>query len=193
MSHKPIPSIFILVEGKTEETYLNHLKERGSNFTLHVERFDGNQPLKMVKRCKSRFRERGLGKIAGDKAFCVLDVDYNTLEDLSSAEDYGERNGVSVILSNRCFEVFFLMHYMDDPPLDDPKDAKARLRKFIPNYKESMDVWHLLFPKKDIAIQRSRTSSELGLDIDTKAGSEIWLLFEYLSSLRNLRVPPIYL
>ena len=46
---KLIPNIFILTEGETEKIYLNHLKQRGHNYSLHIQSYGRNDPLKMVK------------------------------------------------------------------------------------------------------------------------------------------------
>lgn len=57
---KLIPNIFILTEGETERIYLNHLKQRGSNYSLHIQVFGGNDPFKMVKRCNEVFKSRSM-------------------------------------------------------------------------------------------------------------------------------------
>ena len=67
-----IPNIFILTEGETEKIYLNHLKQRGHNYSLHIQSYGRNDPLKMVKRCNEIFRNRGMSVRRGDYAFCVV-------------------------------------------------------------------------------------------------------------------------
>lgn len=178
-----IPNVFVLVEGRTEEIYLSHLKVRGSNYTLHVERFDGNQPMKMVKRCAARFKERGMSRKSGDRVFCVLDVDNNSVDDLRETMDYAKNHGIELIISNPCFEVFFLLHFQDSVPLKSAAEIKEDTKSHIKGYTETMDCWHLLLKRKERALECSR--SFVGID-DIEAdrtGSSIWVLFDALDVL----------
>ena len=180
-----IPNVFVLVEGRTEETYINHLKERGCNYSLHVERFNGNQPLKMVKRCASRFRERGMDRRYGDLAFCVFDVDDNSLEDLVRASEYAEKHHISLIVSNPCFEIFFLFHFTDGLPLNSASETKSLVCEHIKGYTETMDCWHILLKKKDGAVERTRRYGGIADIEQGVAGTNIWMLFDALTDLRN--------
>lgn len=180
-----IPNVFVLVEGRTEEIYINHLKERGCNYSLHVERFNGNQPLKMIKRCASRFRERGMNRKDGDLAFCVFDVDDNTLEDLVQASEYAEKHHIYLVISNPCFEIFFLLHFRDKLPLNSAPDTKALVCEHIKGYTETMDCWHILLKKKDKAVERTRRYNGIADMEQGLAGTNIWILFDALEDLRN--------
>ena len=185
MSLRMIPNVFVLVEGRTEEIYINHLKTRGCNYSLHVERFEGNRPLKMVKRCAARFRERGMARRYGDLAFCVLDVDYNTADELRQAEALADSQGIGLILSNPCFEVFFLLHFMDGVVCATPAEIKAETARIIDGYTETKDCWHMLSDRRDAALGRSRAFG--GID-DAEAGmtgSGIWVLFDALRALSD--------
>ncbi|MBQ7701512.1 MAG: RloB domain-containing protein [Candidatus Methanomethylophilaceae archaeon] len=182
-----IPNVFILVEGKTEEIYINHLKVRGSNYSLHVERFNGNQPMKMVKRCIARFKEKGMSKKDGDLAFCVLDVDDNTVDELIDANDYAVRHGVRMIISNPCFEVFFLLHYVEKVQMKTCKELKSDLTGYIKGYTETKDCWHILHNKKNRAVERARAFRGLDDIKDGNPGTNIWLLFDELLELSKNR------
>ena len=178
-----IPNVFVLVEGRTEEIYLNHLKVRGSNYTLHVERFDGNQPMKMVKRCAARFKERGMSRKYGDRAFCVLDVDNNSVDDLRVAMSYAGNHGIDLVISNPCFEVFFLLHFQESVPLKSSLEIKEDTKSHIKGYKETMDCWHLLLKRKDKALERSRCFNGID-DVEAeRTGSNLWMLFDALDIL----------
>ena len=185
-----IPNVFLLVEGRTEETYLSHLKKRNSNYSLHVERFDGNQPMKMVKRCIARFKEKGMSKRDGDLAFCVMDVDDNTIEDLEKAFDYADAHNVKIIISNPCFEVFFLFHYVNEAKTNSSREMKEEVSKYIKGYSETKDCWNLLSSKRDKALKRSHGFTGLHDIRENKIGSNIWLLFDTLEEMskRNSEV-----
>lgn len=180
-----IPNVFILVEGRTEETYLRHLKERGCNYSVHIERFNGNQPLKMVKRCSARFKEKGMHRIDGDRAFCVFDVDNNPLEDLEKALEYALKHDISVIISNPCFEAFFLLHFVETVPLENAQYIKSVTAQYIEGYCETMDCWKKLLDQKEKAIRRARKFNGLDDIRNGVSGTNIWILFDVLEQMRD--------
>ena len=183
---KLIPNIFILTEGETERIYLNHLKQRGSNFSLHIQVFGGSNPLKMVKRCKALFKKRGMSVRGGDYAFCVMDADYCTSDDFRTAFEYANKNDIRIIVSNPCFEVFFLMHYTDSIPDITPKEIKIEISKYIEGYRETGDYWDLLLDKQSMALKRSN-GFQLVADVvsNRSLGTNIWELINLIEFLKN--------
>jgi len=183
---KLIPNILILTEGETERIYLNHLKERGSNYSVHIQVYGGNEPLKMVKRCNEIFRTRSMSRKMGDHGFCVMDVDYCTKDDFKRAYDYAEKNNITIILSNPCFEVFFLLHYTEEIPEISSREMKAEISRYIPEYRETGDYWRLLLKNQKVALGRSR-----GYELDTdaifngKMGTNVWELFDLTMRLKK--------
>ena len=183
---KLIPNIFILTEGETEKIYFNHLKERGCNYSLHIQVFGGNDPLKMVKRCNEIFKNRSMSRRMGDHAFCVMDVDYCDTDEFRKAYDYAERNGIRIVLSNPCFEVFFLLHFTDSIPDLTSREMKNEVSEYISGYRETGDYWYLLLGKQEIALKRSRSFI---LDAESKdrkvLGTNIWEIFDLTNDLKN--------
>lgn len=88
-----IPNILVITEGYTEQIYLRHLRERDSNCTVHVERTHRQTPIKMVKFCWNRFKEKGLKTNLGDAAYCVFDRDNTDVDDLIGAIEYADKRG----------------------------------------------------------------------------------------------------
>ena len=183
---KLIPNIFILTEGETEKIYLSHLKERGSNYSIHIQVYGGNEPLKMVKRCNEIFRNRSMSRRMGDYAFCMMDVDDCTLDDFRKAYDYAKKNNIGIILSNPCFEIFFLLHFTDNVPELSSKEMKAEVSKYISGYRETGDYWHTLLKNQNIALNRSR---KFELDADEiftgMIVTNIWELFDLTVRLKK--------
>ena len=180
-----IPNIFILTEGETEKIYLNHLKQRGHNYSLHIQSYGRNDPLKMVKRCNEIFRNRGMSVRRGDHAFCVMDVDNCKDDDFRKALQYSEKNRIQIILSNPCFEVFFLLHFTDEIPNLTSKEMKKELSNHIEGYRETGDYWHFLLENQSDALMRSRCYH---LDNDSVIngilGTNVWVLFDLVKRLK---------
>ena len=183
---KLIPNIFILTEGETERIYLNHLKKRGRNYSLHIQSYGRNDPLKMVKRCNEIFRNREMSIRRGDHAFCVMDVDNCKDDDFRKALQYSERNGIQIILSNPCFEVFFLLHFTDEIPDFTSKEMKKELLNYIDGYRETGDYWNHLLKNQSDALMRSR-SYHLEIDsvINGILGTNVWELFDLVEKLKT--------
>lgn len=182
---KLIPNIFILTEGKTEEIYLNHLKERGCNYSVHIQVFGGSNPVKMVKRCNGIFRSKSMSYTRGDYAFCVMDVDNCKREDFEEAIRYANKNKIRIIVSNPCFEVFFLLHFVDVIPNITSKEMKKEISKYFPNYRETGDYWKKLLDKQKEALERSR-KFKFDLDVieNELLGSNIYEIFDVVETLK---------
>ncbi len=183
---KLIPNIFILTEGETEKIFLNHLKQRGCNYSLHLQVFGGSDPFKMVKRCNEVFKSRSMSIKNGDYAFCVMDVDNCKSEDFRKALDYSKRNGIQIILSNPCFEVFFLLHFTDNIPNLSSREMKSEISNYIEGYRETGDFWNLLLKDQPVALDRCR-NYELGYDSVSNGipGTNVWTLFDLVKRLKD--------
>ena len=183
---RTIPVILVMTEGKTERVYLDHLRERGANYSLRIQSADGGGPLKMVKKCHTMFRTMAMDRGNGDRAVCVMDVDQHTEEEFRAAKAYAENNHILLLVSNPCFEVFFLYHYKRDVRPMSSRDMKAELSKYINGYREAGDYWGILSEKRKEALMRIKgyifQPEMVG---GTDVGSEIYLLFDMLEELRG--------
>lgn len=111
-------SLLVFTEGqKTEVEYLTHW-HREHRFAVHVEidSRHGCDPLSLVefavaaKGQDARDAKRGRGD-SHDEYWCVFDVDEHTT--LDAAVDLATSNGISLAVSNPCFELWLLLHYRD--------------------------------------------------------------------------------
>lgn len=180
------PNIFVVTEGHTERIFIRHLCQRNCGYSLHVEKSPQEKAIKAVRYCANEFKKRFSEK-DGDIAFCVVDVDNNSEEDLIAALNYAESKGITLIISNPCFESFFLLHFKDNLPKMTPKEAKEELRKYIKGYNETTDYWDLLKGRQDLALRRSRVYGfdKAVFSLSTlKNGSNIYELFDTAERLR---------
>lgn len=179
-----IPVILVVTEGETERKYLDNLRIMGAGYALKVQRSSNRSAMGVVQHCKKRIKGDGIDIKGKDGAYCVFDIDENTEEQLKEAIELAEKSNIKVILSNPCFEVFFLYHFEKKLPLmKKPCDVKDHLSKFINGYKENCDYWSILLDNQNKALERIRGThiEEIPLSLDEcVAMTNIWELFDDL-------------
>ena len=138
------PCILIVAEGKnaTEKLYFNSFNRQNSGFVIKVVGREGvTDPEGMLHLLDSFWEDNDLNKNKGDRGFIVLDLDCdsskgNTINALKQAS-----LNADFIVSNPCFEVWFLMHYgASTHPFANSADVITALRKLIPGYQKKLDV-----------------------------------------------------
>jgi len=123
--------IRVLTEGAvTEPGYLAQWARR--NRSVHIDVADsGMVPLSLVRRARDyqqanrRPRRKGRG-VEFDEIWCVFDVDQHA--NLTQAINEAQQSGISVALSNPCFELWIILHYEDQTAHIDRHNAQRRAR-----------------------------------------------------------------
>lgn len=142
-------NILIAAEGKnaTETNYFRSFNREHAGFVIHFVRKGSTDPKNMMKDLADAWKSLKLSIEKGDKAFIVLDLDCDIYaEKLKQIIQLSKKNKhVTFIVSNPCFEVWFLMHYLysthpfaNSGEVIQALDAKNR----IPGYGKSMNVYH---------------------------------------------------
>ncbi|HYR11651.1 MAG TPA: RloB family protein, partial [Longimicrobium sp.] len=67
-----------------------------------------------------------------DEVWCVFDVDEHQRLEAALAE--AERGGIHVAVSNPCFELWLLLHFVEQTAHLSTRQARDRLRKHLPGY-----------------------------------------------------------
>lgn len=142
--NKRTKSIYLVVcegKNKTEYTYLNHFISRNSKIILHVEKSESTDPKNMIK-TTLHYIEKYRIQSPHDKAFCLIDVDVNKSRSDLINELVTTYPDITIIRSNACFEVWFILHFTPHPKVQPTsKHTKAELRNHISDYRESLDVY----------------------------------------------------
>jgi hypothetical protein len=91
-----------------------------------------------------------------DDVFCVIDVDRHTT--LAQAIDKANTNNLRVILSNPCFEYWYILHFKrTGSPYHSSRDVVSDLKSYFPNYdKGNADIFEEIYPRTDEATERSK-------------------------------------
>lgn len=79
-----------------------------------------------------------------DTIWCVVDVDNTKKDNFSSARAVAQKNGINIIISDPCFELWALLHRQNvcDPILT--IDAQARFKFYFPDYVKKLPYDHLV-------------------------------------------------
>jgi len=74
-----------------------------------------------------------------DEVWCVFDVDSHP--HLAEAKQQAFANGISVALSNPCFELFLLLHYQYYSRPCTRQEIRRDLKKHLPAYDKKIDFY----------------------------------------------------
>ena len=162
---EPRECVLIVCEGsKTEPGYFKSLcRELGlSNVEVEVVGEEcGSAPISVVDEALDREKERRLsakqdGLPVYDVIWCVVDVEAPVQhKSLSSAIDKAKSNNLNMVLSNPCFEFWYLLHFQRTSRLLSNDDVIVHLKKHIKDYKKNSDVFAKLYPATSTAISNA--------------------------------------
>ncbi|WP_375419910.1 RloB family protein [uncultured Sphingomonas sp.] len=142
---------------RTEDDYFRGWKlvippSRLSLESLYIK--SGGSALKAVEAAvkrKRRFKDYA-------EFWCVCDVDDTSSDDVARAQELARVNDIKLCLSNRCFEVWILLHYeFSGAAICNEKDAIDRVGKHCPDYGNPYKTlaFHELLPNTEIAIDNA--------------------------------------
>lgn len=182
--------ILIVTEGtQTEPQYFEGLKKHLRATGLDVVGVDvhgiGRDPERIVDEAARRMK--AARREPYDEVWCVFDVDRH---DLSPARASARRAGVSVAISNPCFEIWLLWHFIDQFA---SIDAKA-LKKALGGHGLSGKHLPVAFPYHRYVDAISRSGKNLpddGYTVPPNPGSSVSRVASAVvgASGRNTRTP----
>lgn len=174
--------IVILCNGKTEKIYFNNYRTRNQDIKLLVPPERHLDPEKLVKYAKTQIIKWDFPEMI----WCVCDVDQFTDSNIQNAiKEGGDK--LILIISNPCFELWFLLHYVIHHGRLTTKDAITLLKRHIPQYKKDMDVYSVISGSTNQAISRAKQlvqnhrSSNIELNsTQSNPSTQIYKIIEYL-------------
>jgi len=185
---------WIATEGKntTETLYFNHFNKIQSEFHIRftLGRYTDcrNMALVLEKTIKSADFDADLG----DKGFCVFDLDIaaDKSKILQILIKENAKGHMEFILSNPCFEVWFLCHFGYSTRVFESGDAViSALRKKVRNYTKNADVFPLIYSKTKEAIENAerlaKHHKEQGYDrgsIHANPFTEVYKIVRFLAA-----------
>lgn len=154
-----IPKRIILIsyEGETERRYFSNFSDRNCNY--RILRVLGNEtdPVNLVKHVIEEIKSKGLD-LNYDKAFCIFDTDTNSMKDkqINEALSLASENGIVLITSNPCIELWFLLHYEYTTAFFTNNGILKRLQNYFSKYKKGYNIYPDIEDKISNAINNSK-------------------------------------
>lgn len=172
------PVVLIITEGsKTEPEYFNHFRTRQKNIDVRVvggRSSAGETDYNSLIRKAKEYRDKNdLSSANGDTVWIVADgdVNYNNPNPiekkdaaLSRARKLAKQKGIEMIISNPCFELWYLLHFRYTTGfLKDYEAVKKLLTEHISDYEKTNDVFPTLEKHLDEAIKKAKKLEEYHL------------------------------
>ncbi len=182
--------VIIVCQGKrTEPNYFEHFK-RESNFVLYIKK-RAEDPMSLMEYAKY-LQEVEFDLGPKDRIFCVYDVNSSSEEELNKAKEKARKYGVISCISNPCFELWYLLHFIYSTScLNSYSDVKNELLKYIKNYEKSKDVHNLLISKQRDAINNAKRLEKYHIREEIKTirrrnpSTQVYVIVDYLNKIIN--------
>ena len=163
-SRKEKPMIIITAEGRneTEARYFNNFRTADCPYIIKFHKAGHlTDPTKLAESIRKRWDAEEADERTGDMAFVVVDLDNNE-EKAKGIQQLEARNRVEkFIVSNPCFEVWYLLHYGFSTKSYINADAVIReLKKHYSEYEKTSDMYPLLKDKMGNAITNAEKLEE---------------------------------
>ena len=185
-------NIYVIVcEGtKTEPNYFKQFKTkyRYNNLNIKMPDSGSTDPKSLVRFAREQIKTKEwiLDLKNGDAIWCVFDCDENTDEAISQACNIA-KNDVKICFSNPSFEIWYLLHYELIVTRLERWDTINKLKKHIPDYEKSKDIFDLLSDRRSEAIANSKKLNKNHmknkmdlLSVESNPSTQVYTLVEDL-------------
>ena len=146
-------------KNKTEKNYFDELfKTKDSEYICKFSKGNFTDPKGIVESTIRTMSQLDLDFENQDLVFCVFDTDVNPnkQKEIDEAIKSAKSNSIEVILSNPCFEVWYLQHFRySTKSFQNNDEVLKELSKHIPEYKKSGTYNELIQDKEKEAIKNS--------------------------------------
>ncbi|NLR94810.1 MULTISPECIES: RloB family protein [Flammeovirga] len=192
--------VLILCEGaKTEPNYFNGLKHDAakrrtlSAVDIEVYQPKSHSPLGLVREAIFKKKKALTKGNPYETIWLVFDRDYH--KHIEEVIILAGKNDIKVIISNICFELWFLLHYemvdVNKRYLKCGNLIKYIQQNYVSRYHKNAKNYHELKPLTDLAIERAKKLEEhfiSGVKSNTKFHerepyTNVYVLVEYLLDL----------
>lgn len=163
-------TVFIAAEGhnKTEKNYFRGFISKHKNLTLRMVPDASTDPKGMAESLAVFMDEEGFSSEDGDLAFCFIDHDCNQQKDdqILKAIEIARKHGFDVIVSNPCFEIWFVFHFSETPKnYSSSKEVLKDIEEYLPGYgKSDEDTYERTEERLHLAIENAKRLEKRCLD-----------------------------
>ena len=164
---KPLRLLIIVCEGsRTEPTYFNRYRERGSGLKIKTLNCGDTDPVNLVEFALRQIEKNDLDLSGGDEIWCVFDVDSNSNDSLEKARRLATGK-VKIALSNPCFELWYFLHFAYSEGTLTKDQLVSELEEYLDEYDPVKDYFDKLLPVRSAAIKNSAKLVKKHIDAGT--------------------------
>jgi hypothetical protein len=170
------PTFFVFCEGETEEQYVCYLR---SKYRLPIDidaKVAGNR---ITSNYIINYKKTKINH-PKDKTFLIYDLDLPEM--LAKLQKIPN---VTILASNPCFELWFLLHYQEQKSAISTSDCNSKLKEHHKIYKKGIidaKLKEKLVEKHEKALHRATK-----LKINENPSTQIYLLIENLEAVKKLK------
>lgn len=150
-TRKRNPVVYLICEGsETEIRYFKRFRSRGCNIDIIPISSQYKSADKLVQKAKATMGNNPYYPEDGDSIWCVFDRDDNSNEVLLRAKQSAQKEGYHLAYSNPSFELWFLLHFVNQQTEVEDCQALIRLLKQpgrLPDYEKNKDCFFRSIPK----------------------------------------------
>ena len=143
----------------TETLYLKDLIKDLAGVVLRKAHGNETDPVGMVENLIDSMDALGFDSDYGDLAFCFIDLDCDKGKEqqIRDAAERAARNNIHLIISNPCFELWYICHFTSSPKnYLRSKDLIDDMPAYVKEYGKSMEgIYPLLKDKTDVAMRNA--------------------------------------
>lgn len=143
------PTFFVFCEGESEEAYVKYLR---SKYRLPIEICPSVAGLSINQDSIKRFKKDKFTD-AKDRDYLMYDLDRDDI-----LERLQKIKGATIIASNPCLELWYLLHFVDQKAEITSPQCLSVLKKHLPKYKKGevcSALQAVLSSKQDVAVARA--------------------------------------
>ena len=152
--------MFIYNEAETQ--YFRQYQRQRAPFNIKIlTPGSATGPERMLETLERYWKQYDMSHTRGDQGFVVLDLDCNEKKALLIKKLERASQIASFVVSNPCFEVWFILHYRYSTHIySDGDEVIKDLRKYIPEYQKNTDVTESLSGMFDTAMKNASKLEE---------------------------------
>lgn len=150
--------IVVATEGrnKTEISYLKMFNRTQKQYKIVSARGNDTDPESVVDDAIKAVEREDLDFSRGDRAVALVDTDFGKDAQLRAAKDKAITNNVEVLMSNPCFEVWFLQHFRySTKGYNSSDEVIEELLSFWPKYRKNLNDYSELFHLTEDALNNA--------------------------------------
>lgn len=185
----PKKVVILVCQGaETEPIYFNNFRKKDCDIAIHIHRDAGKDPIAITKTAKYLKNDQYKGAVI-ERIFCIYDVDNTPETVLKKSYKISIDNGLETCISNPCFEIWYLLHFLySTSRYNSYDDVNMDLINHVHGYAKNKDIFNLLLPNQQKAIANAKRLEKHHKDVNddpsicgSNPSTQIFIIVEYLN------------